>query len=197
MRETFSRRTKRLLLEALRKARERGTDSIHLDDLIAGLITEDQDPDSLELNEQHPAVKSAREREPKPLGVLFSRDCWIPRDPFFAPEMAAELLAKLKRILRRSNPRTDGMLTSPQFDRAFEVAEQLRNDFHQKEVQPLHVLAAAMREPCEAAKLLQEAGITEEKFLRLFEARLSAKATCSVTQLIRHLHACFVGTQHK
>jgi Clp amino terminal domain, pathogenicity island component len=161
--ETFSRRAKRLLLEALLKAQERGADSIHLDDLVAGLIAEDQDPHSLELNEQHPAVKSAREMEPKPLGVLFPRECWIPRHPFFAPEVAAELLAKLKEILPRSSLRTDGMHTSPQFDRTFEVAEQLRNEFHQKEVQPLHVLAAAMREPCEAAKLLQEAGITEEK----------------------------------
>lgn len=111
--------------------------------------------------------------------------------------MAAELLAKLKKILPRSNPRTDGMLTSPQFDRAFEVAEQLRNDFHQKDVQPLHVLAAAMRELCEAASCYRKPESPKKRFLRLFEASLSAKATCSVTQLIRPLHACFVGTQHK
>jgi RNA-directed DNA polymerase len=40
--ETFSRRAKRLLLEALLKAQERGADSIHLDDLVAGLIAEGQ-----------------------------------------------------------------------------------------------------------------------------------------------------------
>lgn len=170
MRGTLSRRAKRLLLESLLKAQERGADSIHLDDLVAGLITEDQDAYSLELNEQHPSVREAREKEGKPgapLAVLFPRECWIPRHPFFAPEVAAGLLAKLKEILPRSNPRTDGMHTSPEFDRAFEVAEQLRNEFCQKEVQPLHVLAAAMREPCEGAKLLQEAGITEEKVLEV------------------------------
>lgn len=168
MEGTFSRRAKRLLLEALLKARERGADSIHLDDLIAGLIKEDQDPRSLELNEQHPRVREAREKqwEPgAPPGILFARECWIPREPFFAPEVATELLDKLKEILPRSKPRTDGMHTSAEFNRAFEVAEQLRNEFHQQEVQPLHVLAAALRQSCRATKLVLEAGITEEEVL--------------------------------
>lgn len=169
--ETLSRRAKRLLLEALLTAKERGADSIDVNDLVVALITEDQNPDSLELNVQHPAVKRFLEREPRPPGVLFPRECWIPREPFFAPEVAADLLAKLKEILARSNPRTDGMRTSPEFERAFDVAEQLRNEFHQNEVQPLYVLAAALREPCEATRMLQAAGITEEKVLQLLRSR--------------------------
>jgi len=164
--ETFSRRAKRLLLEALIKARERGADSIHLDDLVAGLIAEDQNPNSLKLNDQG---RRHLERT-KARAVLLSPACGKTHDPFFTPEVAADLLAKLKEILPRSNPRTDGMQTSPEFERALDVAEQLRNEFHQGEVQPLHVLAAALREPCEATKMLQAAGITEEKVLQTSRA---------------------------
>ena len=172
---TLSRRAKRLLLEALLSARERGADSIDVNDLAVALITEDQNPDSLELNEQHPDVKRFLEKEPRPPAVLFRRTCWIPREPFFAPEVAADLLAKLKEILPRSNPRTDGIQTSPEFERAFDVAEQLRNEFHQSEVQPLNVLAAVLREPCQATPMLQEAGMTEEEVLRILGSGSDAR----------------------
>jgi Clp amino terminal domain, pathogenicity island component len=166
--ETLSRRAGRVVLEARLKAGSRGADSIGADDLVVALITEDQDPNSLELNEQHPNVKRYREKEPKPLGVLFPRECWIPREQFFPSEVAARLLAKLHEILPRSSsiPSTSEMHTSLEFDRAFDVAEHLRNEFHQSKVHPLHLLAAVLREPCEATAMLREAGISEEKVLQ-------------------------------
>ena len=100
--------------------------------------------------------------------MLFPRECAIPRQPFLPLEIANDLLTKLKERLPKSGsiPHTAGIPTSPELERVFDVAEQLRREFHQSEVQPLHVLAAALREVSEAADMLQEAGITEEKVLQ-------------------------------
>jgi ATP-dependent Clp protease ATP-binding subunit ClpA len=163
----LSRRAGRVVLEARRTAGSRGADSIGVNDLVIALITEEQDPNSLELDEEHPDVKRYLEKELRPAAVGFQRTCFIQRDSFFAPEVAADLLAKLNEILPRSNsiPTTSGMHTSPEFQRAFDVAESLRNKFRQNKVHPLHLLAAVLREPCQPTPTLQEAGITEENVL--------------------------------
>jgi Clp amino terminal domain, pathogenicity island component len=168
--QNLSMRATKVVIETIREAQQRGADSVDLNALVAELVTEDQNPDSLDLNYQDPAVKRFMEHEPKPLGVLFPRTAALPHDPFFSPEVAADLSAKLKRILPRSTPRTGELPASPEFERAFDVAEQLRNEFHQGKVQPLHILAAALREPCEATHLLIDAGITEERILQTIRA---------------------------
>lgn len=142
--EKLSLRATRVVIETVQEAQQRGADSIHLGDLVAELVTEDQDPDSLDLNEQDPHVKRFLERETKPPGVLFSRNCALPHVAFFSPEVAAELSVKLKEILPRSTPRAGGLPASPEFERVFDVAEHLRNEFHQSKVHPLHILAAAL-----------------------------------------------------
>jgi hypothetical protein len=58
------------------------------------------------------------------------------------------------------------MPTSPEFQRAFSAAENLRQQFHRAKIEPLDLLAAALNEPCEASRLLIDAGITEEKVLQ-------------------------------
>jgi hypothetical protein len=174
--EALSRRATKVILEARRKAGERGADSIDVNDLIVALILEDQDPNSLELNEQHPTIKSFRDRfrrlEPKPLGVLFPRECAIPREPYFPAEVATKLLTKLKANRPKSTrmASTAGIATSAEFDRAFEVGERLRNEFHQNKVEPLHILAAALQHSCEATRVLQEVGITEDSVLRILRS---------------------------
>jgi hypothetical protein len=164
--ENLSLRATKVVIETIREAQERGADSIHLGDLVAELVTEDQDPDSLDLNEEDLQVKRFMEREATPPGVLFPRTCTLPRIAFFSPQIAADLSAKLKVILPRSTPRTGGLPASPEFERVFDVAEHLRNEFHESKIRPLHILAAALREPCEATRLLADAGITEERVLR-------------------------------
>ena len=165
MLENFSKRVGRAIFQARLEAGQRGAASIDVNSLVIGLIIEDQDPKSLELNDQHPDVKRLRQMEPRPMAVLFARECAIPREPFFLPEVAANLLAKLNVFLPRSNgiPPNVEMHTSPEFERALEAAEHIRETFHHTSVQPLHLLAAIFGEPCEATRMLQEAGITEEK----------------------------------
>ncbi len=170
MRQNFSRRAAVAVMEARRESGKRGADVVGLNSLIAGLIAEDQDQNSMDLNERDPDVKRYREMEPKP--ALFPRKSWIKREPFFSPELASSLLVKLNDILPKSSgvPDAAPIPTSPEFDRAVDVADNLRQEFHQARVEPLHLLAAALREPCEGTKMLQEAGITEEKVLQTIRA---------------------------
>ncbi len=121
--ENLSLRATRVVIETVREAQQRGADSIHLGDLVAELVSEDQDPDSLDLNEQDPHVKRFLEREAKPPGVLFPRNCALPHVAFFSPEVAADLSAKLKEILPRSTPRTGGLPAPPELERVFDLAE--------------------------------------------------------------------------
>jgi hypothetical protein len=90
---------------------------------------------------------------------------WEERGPsLLSREIAAGFLAKLSEILPRSTPIPDNteMPTSPEFERVFSAVEHLRQEFHRAKVEPLDLLAAALKEPCEASRLLIDAGITEE-----------------------------------
>jgi hypothetical protein len=79
------------------------------------------------------------------------------------------------------------MYTSAAYDRVLDVAAKMPSEFQQSKVQirfgspdrppgmyqavvPLDLLAAALTEQCEASKMLQEAGITEEKVLQTIRA---------------------------
>jgi hypothetical protein len=92
-------------------------------------------------------------------------------------------------ILPRSKslPPTAEMHTSAAFDRVLDAAKKLPSEFHQSEVHvnvgtadrrigmyqavvPLDLLAAGLHEPCEGTKMLQEAGITEEKVFQTIRA---------------------------
>jgi len=165
MRENLSRRAWFVVLKSLLAARRQGHDSIEANDLVTGIIVEDQDPHSLELDEQHPSVKRAREMNPQPKGVLFPLECWIAREPFLPNEIAVSVLQGLKAELIGLDdaPGKNGLPPSIEVDRILDTAEQLRNEFHHSKIEPLHILAAALCEPCEASRILKEAGITEDR----------------------------------
>lgn len=169
MLENFSRRAMRVVMEARLEAGRRGAPSIDVNSLVIGLITEDQDPASMGLNEQGPNVKRFLDSNPKPLAVLFPPSAGIKREAFFASEAAASLLAKLNEAIPRSSLIPNGfeMRTSPEFDRVLNVADRLREEFHRSKVQPPDILAAALNESCEATRLLKESGTTEEKVLEV------------------------------
>jgi ATP-dependent Clp protease ATP-binding subunit ClpA len=184
MLENFSRRARKVVIEARLDAGKRGADSMDVNSLVAALIVEDQDPKSLDLNEEDPAVKKLleermaqakkvrHEKEPLLRLIMMPQECWKSREPFFAPDVAADLLTTLSKILPafKSVAPSVEIRTSPEFMRAFEAAEGIRNEFHHAKVYPLHLLGAALREACEATKMLQEAGITEEKVLQTIRA---------------------------
>jgi len=152
--ETFSKRAQKVITVARHQAGERGADSMDVNDLVIALIIEDQDPD----------VKILFVGLP---GVILPERAGKEREPFFPPEVAADVLAKLKGILPRSKsvPRNAEMPISPELERALLAAKDLSNECHRNEVHPLHLLAASFREPCEATRLMCEAGITKEQAL--------------------------------
>jgi hypothetical protein len=170
----LSERTISSLIVALEEAQQRGALSVDVNDLVIGLIIEDQEPYATELFEATPP------------GVLFPPGLAPTGErtykPFFPPRVTIDMLVKLSEILPRSNsiPHGTEMQTSAAYDRVIAVANNLPSQFHQSEVLvhtkmvqavvPLDLLAAALREPCEATKMLQEAGITEERVLQTIRA---------------------------
>ncbi len=172
MLKSLSRRLGRVVLEARREAGKRGANSIDVNSLVAGLIIEDQEPNSMDVDEQDPAVRKYREMEPKPLTLMLRPGGGIKRDAFFSAGVAAGLLAKLNDALPKSAsvPDNTPILTSPEFDRVFHAADDLRRELQQSNVETLDLLAAAFKEPCEATRLLVGAGITEEKVLQTIHA---------------------------
>lgn len=179
----LSERARVVVLTMIGEAQQRGADTLDVNDLIVALVIEDQTPDALFLF-----------HEP-PLGTVFppgssrQNSPTVEHKPFLLPRVAVEVLVKMNGILPRSNSlrHNTQMQTSAALERVLNVAQRLPAQFNQSEVQitsgtsahppgmyqvvvPLDLLAAALREPCEATKMLQEAGITEEKVIQTIRA---------------------------
>lgn len=180
-----SERAGAVLIAALLEAQQRGAASVDVNDLVIGLIAEDQDPRAPSLF-----------MEDVPLEQLFSPEWPMShelyekrREPFFPPKVAVDTLIKLNQMLPRSSSLPPGteMQTSAAYDRVLTEANKLPSELHQGEVQirngtdmrppgmyqaivPLDLLAAILREPCEGTKMLQAAGITEEKVLQILRS---------------------------
>jgi hypothetical protein len=166
----LSERARNVTLVSLLEAQQRGTDTVDVNDLILALVIEDQDWDAVALFDLRPSG-----------GVPLV----TAHKPFLSPKVAVDVLVRMNAILPRSInlPSTTEMRTSAGYDRVLGAAAIMPSEFHQSEVQirfgspdrppgmyravvPLDLLAAALREQCEATKLLQEGGITEEKVLQ-------------------------------
>jgi Clp amino terminal domain, pathogenicity island component len=169
-------RARRVVGESVFAAQRRGLGSVDLNALIIALVLEDQDPESFELNEQHPSVKQARAMQPQPKGILFSRECAIPREPFFSSDITENVLKRLDPSAEKGSiehrltegrgaSKPDQLSVSAELYRAIERAEELRTGLQYEQIEPLHLLAAVLRENCEGSRLLIEAGVTEAKVL--------------------------------
>jgi hypothetical protein len=170
----FSERARHVTFVALLEAQQRGTDTIDVNDLIVALVIEDQDWNAVALFDTGP-----------PGGVPLV----TAHKPFLSPKVAVDVLVRMNAVLPRSTslPPTTEMHTSGGYDRVLRAAAIMPSEFNQSEVQirygspdrppgmyqavvPLDLLAAALTEQCEATKMLQEAGITEEKVLQTIRA---------------------------
>jgi hypothetical protein len=176
----LSERAGTVLMVAIGEAQQRGASDVDVNDLVFALVLEDQEPDAFGLFQETPP------------GVLFPPGLATglrAHEPFLTPKVAIDVLVKLNEILPRSNSIPPGteMQTSAAYGRVISAAKNLPSQFHQSEVRidigdrdnppgmyqavvPLDLLAAALREPCEATKMLQEAGITEEKVLQVLRS---------------------------
>jgi ATP-dependent Clp protease ATP-binding subunit ClpA len=88
-----------------------------------------------------------------------------PHTPFFSASSASNLLASLEPLLLRTNPIPDStdMTITADLRRIFQSAESHQQEFHHKQVEPLHLLLAVLELPSRPeVDLLRRVGITEE-----------------------------------
>jgi hypothetical protein len=156
MLDSFSSRSKQIVFAARIKAGERGASTIDIDDLLVGLVLEEQGMMEKGL---YPNL---------PEGTVHFVNQAPPHNPFFSPEAANDFLAKIEGILPRSAPvgtSTEIPLSSAAVH-AFKSAEEIQTRFRHSQIEPLHLLAALLTEGSSpGVKLLQDSGITQEKVL--------------------------------
>ena len=165
--DNFSTRATQLVFAARFKAGERGAAVVDTDDLLVGLVLEDQDlllkslfPDVEENAFVDTVVEKGR--------VVGRFRKASPRVPFFSHKLAEDLLTALKRSLPRSepDPGTTEIPLSSSLVRVFDLAKQLQPQFRHSHVEPLHLLAAILKEDSsEGAKLLRRSRVTLENVL--------------------------------
>lgn len=152
MLDNFSLRSKRVIFGTRVKAGRRGAEALDVGDLIFAIILEDQEM-IRELTGHE-----GNEEIGHPAGLK-------PHTPFLSKSSASNLLAALEPMLSRKNPIPDSvdMTITANLGRIFESAEGKREEFHHKQVEPLHLLAAVLELPSrQEADLLRRAGIDEE-----------------------------------
>jgi ATP-dependent Clp protease ATP-binding subunit ClpA len=96
-----------------------------------------------------------------------------PSSPFFPAELASQLLLKLEQVFTKSEaiPDSTDMPASPALNRTFDAAMALSKQLGHKQVEPLHLLAAALSEPSsKASEVLKEAGVTREGVIAAMRA---------------------------
>ena len=152
--DNFSTRARLLVFAARFKAGERGAAMVDTDDLLVGLVLEDQ---GLLLKNLFPDVEEI---------------AWVgkgqPHVPFFSHKLAEDLLTKLEKSLPQSQPvpETTEIPLSSLLERVFDLAKELQSQFRHSHMEPLHLLAAILKEDSsEGAKLLRRSGVTLENVL--------------------------------
>jgi len=154
MLDNFSTRARQLVFAARFKAGERGAAVVDTDDFFEGLVLEDQ---GLLLKSLFPDVEENAFAEKGQ-----------PHVPFFSKGLAEGLLTKLKKSLPRSQPipQTTEMPLSSSLERVFDLAKELQPQFRHSHMEPLHFLAAILKDDSsEGAKLLRRSGVTLENVL--------------------------------
>jgi ATP-dependent Clp protease ATP-binding subunit ClpA len=152
--DNFSTRARQIVFAARFKAGERGAAVVDTDDFLAGLVLDDQ---GLLLKSLFPDVEE---------NALMGKE--LPHVPLFPHKLAEDLLIKLEKSLPRSQPvpETTEIPLSSSLERVFDLAKELPPQFRHSHMEPLHFLAAILKEDSsEGAKLLQRSGVTLENVL--------------------------------
>jgi len=150
----YSIRAKQVLFLARLESGARGAEMLELDDLLTGLMIEDQNviPSAL----AKPGLEGQFMDSPE-------------HHPFLPPDTATNVLEKIHQLHPRSQPipHSTDMPISSDFGEILAGASQLRKELQSKEVTPLHLLAVTLRRSHGEIGIdpLRDAGITEEKIL--------------------------------
>ena len=153
--DNFSTRATQLVFAAPLKAGERGAAVVDTDDLLVGLALEDR---GLLLKSLFPNVEEK---------AFVWKSLPRPHVPFFSHKLAEDLLTALKSLPRSEPvPETTEIPLSSSLVRVFDLAKELQPQFRHSYVEPLHLLAAILKEDSsEGAKLLRRSGVTLDNVL--------------------------------
>jgi len=153
----FSIHAMQALVAARLKAGQRGAAAIELGDLLLGLIVADQGS----WQNLFPDMEGDRLLDSPPYA------------PFFTTDAASKLLNGIEALLPRSEPvgYTVEVPLSHEVEVAFDEAERIQKTFLQRQIGPLHLLAAVLsQEASQCVRLLLTEGITKELVLQKLKA---------------------------
>lgn len=155
--ELYSERARRLIFLARLKAGERGAEAIDIDDLLVGFIIEDQGEFekvlSDDLAHDRPLVQAGSPLYPS----------------FLPPVLARDLLGRLQALGGQSQPvpKQPDLPLSKSAKVILGLADSLRDELKQRDIEPLHMLAAILGdESSRVALIFREAGITRENVIQ-------------------------------
>ena len=158
--DNFSPRARQVVFVARFKAGERGATAIEVDDFIDALILEDQGMLESVFSKLYEGQGTTVNSAPS-------------HSSFFPSDIAQALLSNLGRSLPRSQPvsLTTEIPLSPSLETTFNSAKSFQTRLCQRQIEPLHLLAAILKEASsQGVKLLQGSGIMQEKVLLALSA---------------------------
>ena len=155
--DDYTYRARQVIFIARLKAGNAGAKTIKVDHLVAALVIEDGGPEGM---------ATLLNVDPNLVGRVKVHGVELHPGPFFSPEMASLLLTKIEELFPPSPPvpKSQEMPISSELNHLFGVAQDIKREFQSGSIEPLHLLAAALREPSSgASQVLFDAGITQEK----------------------------------
>ena len=152
--DSYSIRAKQVLFLARLESGARGAEMLDLDDLLTGLIIEDQN-----------TIPSTLAR----LGMDGQFMDSPEHHAFLPPDTATSVLENIHQSHPRSQPipQSTDMPISSSLGEILAAASELTKQLQSKEVTPLHLLAVMMRRSNSGIEVLRYAGITEEEVLKV------------------------------
>ena len=171
--DVFSMRARQIVFAARLKAGERGASVMDVEDLLLGLMLEDQgEPMENLISKLHDG-----------LGAPFSMA--QSHSSFFPEEKAKNLAIRIAALTPQMQPigiSTELPLSSA-LKQIFDSAKDFQTQLHHDQIEPLHLLAASVvAEPSQCAKLLQEHGITQKMVLDQLGVRPRIKTRLATAQ---------------
>jgi hypothetical protein len=168
--EDYSLRAREAVFLARLKAGERGAAEVQTEDLLVGLIIEDQ---------------GGQARGPSGLnkpGGGAAKVNYPPHRPYLPPELASDLLARLQAACAHSLPVPNqfDLPVADSVQRIFILATSIRHELRLNYVEPLHLLAASLGdESSRGAQIFRGAGITHEAIFNFIRTQSSLESAIS------------------
>lgn len=162
--ERYSARAHRVVFITRRQAGQSGAAALDPGHVIEAIVLEDQGKVADGLGVSPDSLGRSATSSPRP------------SVQFFTPETASGILVRLQQILPHGKaiPDSVDMPISSDLSRTFEAAMALMTELHHKQVEPLHLLAAALsEESSQVSEVLRDFGISREGVIQAIKRECS------------------------